>query len=77
MHCPTPRCDFFLSVKGSEDSRLKRRGLLVANDWKPERYIEEKKQKKHTAFCKYNKKFYKFSSSIDDNNSVGVTLRMV
>ena len=32
IHCPTPRCDSFLCVKGSEDSRLKRRGLLVASD---------------------------------------------
>ena len=42
IHCPTPRCDSFLSGKGSEDSRLKRRGLLVANDWKPKEYIEKK-----------------------------------
>ena len=42
IHSPTPHCDSFLSGKGSEDSRLKRRGLLVAN-WKPEGYIQEKK----------------------------------
>ena len=32
-------------------------------------------KKNNTAFCRYHKKFYKFSSSTDDNNSAA--LRMV